>query len=85
MIRNRTHAHHGSTALTHATRPRRSAAFGDVFLKGFLFAQDVVVVLSEAVGFVAHGLKQPKGFVVAREAYWSGPGLDIDFFLALGQ
>ena len=47
--------------------------------------QDVMVVLGEAVGFVADVLQEPQGVGVLREPTRLGLAGHVDFFLALGQ
>lgn len=48
-----------------------------VLIERLFLAEDVVVVLGEAVGFVAHLLQQSKGGVVAGQAYRGCLGLDV--------
>ena len=50
-----------------------------------LGSQQVVIVLGEAVGFVADVLEQPEGERPAAEDDRVGAAGDVDLFLALGQ
>jgi hypothetical protein len=72
-------------SLRSARTPRRPAARGDVFVERALAAEDVVVVLGEAVGFVADLLEQAQGRIVAGQADGAAAGLDVELLLALGQ
>jgi hypothetical protein len=56
-----------------------------VLFQGLLPPQDVVVVLGEAVGFVADGLDEAEAGVVAREADGLGLLLDVDELFLLRE
>lgn len=58
---------------------------GEFGFEAFFGDKEVVVALAEAVGFVADMLKEFKGGIGAGEFDGGGAGLDVDFFLALGE
>ncbi len=50
------------------------------FAEGFLSSEDMVVVLGEAVGFVADLLEEAEAWVVSSEFEGFGLALDVDEF-----
>ena len=55
-----------------------------VYLERCIISQQMVFVLGEAVGFVAHLLEPAQGRVVAGESYRSTPSLDRGFLYVFG-
>jgi hypothetical protein len=54
-------------------------------VEGGLAAEEVVVVLGEAVGFVADVLEEAEGVAVAGEPAGFGLAGDVDLFFSLGE